>query len=355
MKYRIMKLINNIKDFFINMKNLVKQFIIENKKLSIIIAIILFVMIIGGGIIANTKSKIGNTSGNLNNSGFSVEKDGWIYYVGLENSNTDGIYKINSNGENKQKVTSDYGLYLNKSGKFLYYLDAADGKYNIVKVQTDGTNKEVIIDNVDTSKITVINDWIYYFKDFNFYKTKTNGEEKQILSKKSIDNYEINGDWIYYSYINDGKYVIAKMRTNGEDVIKIDNDSSNIFFINNNDIYYIYESYNEEKSEHNYELYKVKTNGEKKEKITNIGKNVKLENINFDGEKIYYLKANENNELAMYSIKLNGKDESKIVDIQGFSTMININDGWIYYTDQNDNGDSQMFRIKTDGKEKQCL
>lgn len=355
MKYRIMKLINNLKDFFINMKNLFKKFVIENKKTSIIIAIILFVIIIGIFIIANTKSEIGNTSGNLNNSGFSVEKDGWVYYVGLKNSNTDGIYKIKSKSGSKEKVTSDYGLYLNKSGKFLYYLEVKEGKYNIVKIENNGENKEIVIENVDTAKITVVDNWIYYFKDFNFYRTKTNGKEKQILSKKSIDNYEVNGDWIYYSYINDGKYAIAKMRKNGENVTKIDNDLSNVFFVYGNDIYYIYESYNEESLEHSYELFKVKSNGEKKEKVANLGKNVQLENINFDGEKMYYLKTNENNVLSIYSIKLNGKDENKIVDIQGFSTMLNINDGWIYYTDQNENGDSQMFRIKTEGKEKQSL
>lgn len=355
MKYKIMKLVNSIKDFLVNLKNKIKKFIVENKKLSITVGVILLLIITANIIVICNKTKIGNTSGNLTNSGFSVVKEGWVYYLGLNESNTDGIYKIKLNGNKKEKVSSDYGLYLNKSGEFLYYLDVTDGKYNIAKMKTNGENKEIFVEDVDNAKITIVDNWIYYFKKSNFYRAKINGEEKQILSKKAIENYEVSGTWIYYSYINDGKNVIEKMKTNGEDITKIDTDSSAVFFLDRNNIYYIYEHYNENEYEPVFELYKVKTNGKDKEKISDIGKNVYLENVNFDGDKIYYAKLNENNVLAIYSLTKNGKEESKIVDIQGNSTIINIHDGWIYYTDINDNGDSQLFRIKTNGKNKQSL
>ena len=324
--------------------------------MSIIIAVALIIIIIVLGIIITFgKTELGNTSGNLNNSGFSVEKGSWVYYLGFKDSNTDGIYKVKSNSDKKEKVSSDYGLYLNKSGNFLYYLDRTSGDYNISKMKTNGQDKETIIEDVDTGKISVIDNWIYYFKESKFYRAKTNGEDKQILSKKAIDNYEVIDNWIYYSYINDGKYIIAKMKNNGEDVTKIDDDSSKVFFINNNYIYYIYESYDENEFKYNYHLYNIKTNGKDKNKISDIDGNVQLDNINFDKDKIYYAKTDDSGNLSIYSIKLNGKDETKIVDVQGYSTMINVNNGWIYYTDQDDNGDSQMFRIKTNGKDKQSL
>ncbi len=343
-----------MKDKVINIKNKIGTFAVANKKLYIIIALVIAVIIVGIIVICN-KEEVGNTSGNLNNSGFSVEKGGWVYYLGFKDSNTDGIYKIKLNSDKKEKVSSDYGLYLNQLGNFIYYLERNSGNYNIVKMKTNGENKETIIKDVDTAKVTVIDNWIYYFKESNFYRAKTNGEKKQILSKKSIDNYEVVENWIYYSYINDGKYVIAKMKTNGEDITKIDTDSSQVFFVDNSNIYYIYESYNEEQLEYNYELYKVKTNGKDKKKIADIGKNLQLESTNFDGDKIYYTKTDDNGTLAIYSIKLNGKDEKKIVNIQGYSTIMNIHSSWIYYTDQNDNGDSEMYRIKTNGKDKQNL
>lgn len=354
MKYKLMKLINNTKNLWINIKNLIKKFVKENKKLDII-SIVALIVIIACAIIISNKTELGNTSGNLNNSGFSIEKGGWVYYLGLKDSNTDGIYRIKSNSDKKEKVSSDYGLYLNEADNFIYYLERNSGNYNIVKMKTNGEYKETVIKDVDTAKVTVAKNWIYYFKDSNFYRAKTNGEEKQILSKKSIENYEVVKNWIYYSYINDGKYVIAKMKTDGDNVTKIDIDSSNVFFLENNNIYYIYESYSENNQQYNYELYKVKTNGKNKEKIADIGTNVQLESINFDGNKIYYTKTDDNGKLAIYTIKLNGKDEKKIVEIKGFSTLLNIHDEWIYYTDLNENSDSEMFRIKTNGKNKQSL
>lgn len=326
----------------------------RKKKLFIMIVAVMAVIVIGS-LIKNNKSETGNTNGNLNNSGFSVEKNGWVYYVGLKDNNTDGIYRIKSNRNKREKVSSDYGLYLNKAGKFLYYLDVTNGQYNITKIRTNGKDKEIIIEDVDEVKITVVDNWIYYFKESNFYRVKIDGKQKEILSKKTIANYEIVGNWIYYSYVNDGKYVIEKMKTNGEDATKLDSDASQVFFVDNTNIYYIYENYNTDEFKYNYEIYKIKTNGKNKEKVAYIGPNVQLESINFNNDKIYYTKTNENDVLAIYSIKTNGKKESKIVEIQGESTLINIHDGFIYYTDINDIGDSQMYRIKLNGKNKQSL
>lgn len=344
-----------MKDKLINLKNKAVGVITNNKRVSIIIAVALIVIIIAV-ILISSRTKIGNTSGNLNNSGFSVKDGGWIYYLGLKDNNTDGIYKIKSNSDKKEKVSSDYGLYLNKVGNYIYYLDRTSGNRDIVKMKMNGENKEVIIKDVDTEKITVVDNWIYYFKDSKFYRAKTNGEGKQILSKKTVESYEVVDKWIYYSYIDDSKYTIAKMRTNGEDVTKIDNDASRLFFVDNNNIYYIYENEDENEFEYNYELYKIKTNGKDKNKVADIGKKIQFNGINFDGDRIYYTKVNEDNDiLSIYSMKINGKDETKIVDIKGDSTIINVHGDWVYYTDQNDNGDSDMFRIKTNGKDKQSI
>ena len=67
------------------------------------------------------------------------------------------------------------------------------------------------------------------------------------------------------------------------------------------------------------------------------------------------VKTNENNVSSIYSLTKNGKEENEIIEIQGYSTLINIHENWIYYTDINDNGDSQLFRIKTNAKDRQSL
>ena len=47
----------------------------------------------------------------------------------------------------------------------LYYLDSTSNNYDIVKMKTNGDNKEIILNDVDATKFTIENDWIYYFKD----------------------------------------------------------------------------------------------------------------------------------------------------------------------------------------------
>ena len=289
MKEKIISLKNNIITCLVNFKDIIAPAIKKNKKI-MIITISTLIIIIGLIIsIAGRGNKKGNIYGNINNLGFAVENKGWIYYIGYNNGQTDGIYKLKKN--KKEKFTDEYARYLNKSGKYIYYLDAGNG--NIVRIKTNGKDKETVIENVDLEKFIIVDNWIYYFDEAKLYKIKTNGKDKQIILEKSIENYEIEENWIYYSYKNDGKYVIAKVRTNGKDNTKVDEEAGSVFFIKGKDIYYIYEN---SKSENKYELCKIKTNGKKKEKICNLSNEMYIASVNFTENDLYYLKKeNETN------------------------------------------------------------
>lgn len=352
MKYIIINLKNKIVSLFENIKNRIMPFIMKNKLIASAIAVVLLVVILVAIISCSTKGTE-NTIGNLNNLGFSVKSGNWIYYLGYNEGNADGIYRVKENGNKKEKVSDSYGYYLNESGSYIYYLDSQES--NLVKIKKNGEDKEVIVTDVDYARITVSDNWIYYFKNSSLYRIKTNGENKQKISNKSIENYQVVGNWIYYSYYNDGEYIISKMKTNGEDINKIDSKAGKVFFVDGKTIYYINQEYNKESLTNTYKLYKIGTNGKNKEKIIDINGKVDVDTINFDGKYIYYAKINEENEFGIYKIKINGKNESKIVSIEGYSTSINIHQNWIYYPDQNDDGEIEIYRIKTNGKDKQSL
>ncbi len=341
-----------MKEKIVKLKNKFIELIKKNKILSIIIAALILIILVVI-IVVCTRTQEGNTTGNLINLGFSVQKGGWTYYLGFSDSTNDGIYKINSSGNKKEKISDDYGLYLNKSGNYLYYIDLNSDEYNIVRIKTNGEDKQIVEQDVDLAKVSVIDNWIYYFKDNKLYKVKTDGSDKQILLDRSITNYQIEGEWIYYSYRSNGKYIIAK--TDGEDTQRIDSDASSTFFVDGKNIYYIYENYNTDDDTYSYELYKVETDGENKEKIADISGQVDTLGVNFDGKYLYYTKTDEEDNVAIYKIRINGEEETKITDISTYSTNININNGWIYYTDINDDGDSDIFRIKTNGEDKSVL
>ena len=355
MKGKAMLLLENLKNRItpsvVNLKDKIFSFIIANKKISIIIGIIVIAIIAILILTCNRKIKTGNKNLNLNNLGFTVESNGWLYYLGYNEGEADGIYRMK--GNKNEKIIDDYTLYLNKSGKYIYYLDAKEE--NIVRIKTNGKNKEIVIEDVDLEKFILVDNWIYYFDEAKLCKIRTNGKEKQIVLEKSIENYDINGNWIYYSYKNDGKYIIAKIKTNGEDNTKIAEDTGATFFIKGNYIYYIYENYYEENNEYKNELWKIKINGKNKEKIADLSEKMYINAVNSNGNEIFYLKKGEETNLAIYKMNLKDGKEAKIIDVNGYVTYINIIDNWIYYPDVNNEGNDEMFRIKTNGEDKQSL
>lgn len=348
MNEKIISLKNKILSFYRKTKELIKS----NKIISIIVAAILAIVLLVIIVALANKNKEDNFNGNLSNLGFSLNINGYTYCLNYSDGLADGIYKIKEN--KKEKISDDYGYYLNKSGKYIYYLDPTDN--NIVKMKANGKDKEIVIENVAEDVVTIHNDYIYYFANSYFYRAKTDGTNKKRISNKSIERYQIIGNTIYYTYKENGKYTIAKMKTDGEDIQKIDEECGKAFFIKGKDIYYIYENENIEDATINYELYKMKINGKNKKKISNIEGNVDVSAVNFTQKNAYYAKENIDGITGIYKIGLNGKSEIKLVDLEGFTTKININNNYIYYPDLNDNGEIQMYRVKLNGKtEKEIL
>ena len=343
MKKTLVKIENKIVSIF----DKVLEFIDKNKITTVLGLIAIIVLVFSVAIVVGNK-KQANSSSNLSNLGFALDVNGKVYYIGYNNGTSDGIYRIN--GKNKEKITDDYGYYLNRYKKYIYYLDTTDR--NIVKMKTNGKDKEIVIENVDEEIVTVKDNYIYYFANSYFYRVKVNGENKKRISNKSIENYQIVGNLIYYTYRDNGKYCIAKMKTNGEDVEKIESDCGSAFYLEDGYIYYIYEDVEEET---NYELYRMKINGKNKKKIADINGYVDISTINFTNLQVYYLKKDTEGKCAIYKIDLKTKKESKIVDLNGFTTKINVMDKYIYYPDINDNGDVEVYRVKTNGKNKEVI
>lgn len=343
-----------MKEKLINFKNTIVDFFNTNKKIALIILAVILVLIIMLIIIGNGKEEYGNTYGNLRNKGLVASKGSQIYYVAFDEGNVDGIYKANKNGKGKvEKISSEYGYYLNISGNYIYYVSEENSQ--LIKSKLNGEKNQVIAENVSSAPIVVVNNWIYYFEGTNLYKIKTNGKNRTQLSNKAIENYQVVGKEIYYSYESNGKYVIAKMNLSGRDITKIDEEAGREFFVKGNKIYFINEKYDMENYEYKYELYKMKTNGKKKEKICDIAGGLDTYTVNFTEDAIYYAKAVKDEKMAIYSIKLNGKNETKIVEVSTYSNAINIVDKFMYYINENEDGYVQNYRIKTNGENNQAM
>ena len=349
MKYKMKIFKDKIFLFFKNIKNKIVPFVIKNKIILLIALIILIIFITSISIIKNKNAQLDNS--NLDNLGYTVKNKGRIYYLGYNNGNIDGIYKMKLNGNKKEKISDDYGYYLNEDGNYIYYIDSKTN--NLIKMKNNGKDKEVFVEKVDSAKMTVFKGWVYYFKNAKLYRLKTNWSKKQEILRKSVDRYEIIGNNIYYSYYSNDNYIIATMKTDGTNNSKINLDAGQIFFINKDKIFYLKEV--KEQPNEGIQLYEMNLDGKEVKKIADIKGIVNLNSINFYKYYMYYIKEDKDNNLAIYKIKLNGESETKIIDIKGYSTLININDDYIYYPDENDNENMDIYRIKTNGEGKESL
>lgn len=325
----------------------------KEKKLIIIIALAVILLAVAAIIALPYINKKTNLNSNLNNMGFTIQKGSDIYYLGFDNNDIDGLYKVKQNGKNPEKITDNYGFYLNTDGEYIYYTNITT--YALTKMKLDGQNKEeTVVENIDTNPITVKDGIIYYFKDYEFNRINTDGKDGKKLSDKTIYAYQIVGKTIYYVYSNDDdKYSLAKMDINGENIVEIDNDSGAMFNVKGNTVYYIYSVYDSTNYTYTNALYKINTNGKNKVKIADMSGEISYINITDSG--VYYLKTDDDYKSAIYSMKLNGKDDKKITDLTGDITPINLINDVMYYTDNNAAGEITIYSIKTNGKDKQEL
>jgi len=331
------------------------KFIQEKKGIFIAaIVVVLLLVIVGIGLSSMTTKAQGNTVGNLRNYGFVAEGGSWVYYLKFDGYSTpEGIYKVQKNGDKKEKVTSEYGVYINVDGGYLYF---ADEDENLVKMKTNGKNKETLVKSIDELPITVADGWIYYSKNYNFYRVKTNGKDSEKITNKEVESYQIVGGWIYYTYYNSGDYALAKMKLDGSESEKIDGDVTTAFYVKGNTIYFICEEYSSKNYTYSYDLYSMKTNGKNRQHVTEFEEELyDIEYVNMNDDGIYYLAENDDGDYAIFFMDYKGKKSKEITVIDTYSTPICVIDKWVYYTDYDDDYDMYTYRVKIDGKSKKEL
>lgn len=329
----------------------------KKKKNIIIIAIIVILLVIisivTSIILASTVGNAGKVAGNLNNDGFAIAKGNNVYLsntlVDSGESKEKGLYEISSKNTSKLITQDDYIKSINYYKGNLYYLAInknEEGNFirQIVKIKPNGEKKEIIVDNIETvsignNSLNVSDGWIYYLNsDYKLEKVKTNGEKRQQISEEELVCFQISGKYIYYTTKDDD---FKRMKKDGSAIEKLENgiDSFQIF---SNNVYYI--------SKSNKHLMKLNLKDKSDTEI--VARKIKTFNIY---EKTIYYAVNENDEQALYKMKINGKENKKIVDLASANVYICVADDWIYYTDKVEDSPYYytIYRIKTNGKNKE--
>ena len=293
------------------------------------------------------ENKIGNSNSNLSNTGLVVSKNNWVYF---SNCNL-GIYKMKTDGSEKEKLNDDGALFLNLVGDYLYYI--GNGQ-NIVKMKTDGSEKETIY-NKRCLFASVIGEWIYFVEllegAYHGYvcKIKTDGSSYTKLSKnKYSSRLNVQGDWIYYidedpSKDWDNQNKPYKIKTDGTEEQKFNNEScgfSSCFIATDECVYQ--STYDE--------MMKISHDGVVIKKITLPDD---FYSACVQDDWIYYF--GDGNMVPILKMKLDGSSNRKIIDTRYNNSKLFVCGDWVYYTEEKGKIDKCMIlcRIKTDATEKE--
>ena len=129
--------------------------------------------------------------------------DDWIYYVNNEDRK---IYAMKTDGTDRRKINDEHSSDMVVDGQWIYYLN---DKNHICAIKMDGTGRKTI--NSDLSRgINIVGDWIYYLASFpdsndlygnyKIYAIKTDGSERQLVLEDGwIGSLNVSMDWIYYT------------------------------------------------------------------------------------------------------------------------------------------------------------
>jgi hypothetical protein len=231
----------------------------------------------------------------------ACQVDEWIYYA----YGTDGIYKIQIDGTQHEKINDDYATFLQVHDGWLYY-SCDNGEF--VRAQLDGSDRTVLLRGIDAYGITVEGEWIYCTIDdrndgidiryggLQIIKMRIDGTEKVCLLS-GFSEAVVAEDWIYYCQANWTTYEggVYRIRKDGSEKTLIYADMAYNLILDGEYLYYHMERY---------------------------------ENAYYDEDEGWGSAVIA--ESALCRIKTDGKNRSTLAsnDITG---QFFVQDGWIYY------------------------
>ncbi|MCL2019472.1 MAG: DUF5050 domain-containing protein [Oscillospiraceae bacterium] len=212
---------------------------------------------------------MGNTPGNTANGGSLAESDGWVYYEMHRK-----LYKMRTDGSELQILYDDLNpSYINVVDDWLYCVGFQNSNYAIIKMRTDGTESETFNYGGTIDQMSVVGDWIYFsdgaameiVQNYGaMYKVRTDFTDFTEIYEVRHFNMLVYEDWVYYINLADAETThsrnIYRVNTEGEEVQLLNTDKAARFIISGDYIYYVnMDDYNT--------LYRINLDGSGREKL----------------------------------------------------------------------------------------
>ena len=279
----------------------------DKKALLILIPFLLFVIIVGALAIVgdripdNPPETVGNTAGNLNNSGYFCEYDGTVYFANAYDSNT--LYSMDPSEQNIKKLGNASVKNILAGGKYLYhYQTGASGDAGIGALRT--------------------------VRSFN--RCKLNGTDVTGLTRDPIVSAQLVGSNLYIMTVGDNGSLFYRMRIDKSDKTDLADYEINPACAVNGIIYY-------NGTQENHYLYALNTSTDS---ISTLWDGNLWYPI-AQGDYIYYMDVENNYRLCRYSLSRN---EVEVLTEERIDCF-NVGYGYVYYQV---NGDEACLKCMRD-------
>lgn len=187
----------------------------------LLIVFLCTLLIFSGRIAMNPAGTIGNTAGNLNNSGLFCEYDGTVYF---SNSNEGGsLYAMDADESNVRRLNTLKVCNILAGGKYLYYFQtgSVSSASSFGQLQGIKSFDRCKLNGSDSTSLTgdvvvtgqLVDNYLYLLISKkagpSFYKLKIDKSEKVDLADYIINPACASNGVIYYNGTQDDHYLYA--------------------------------------------------------------------------------------------------------------------------------------------------
>ena len=254
----------------------------------------------------NSKDTIGNTAGNLNNSGLFCESDSVVYFSNPYDGGA--IYSMSPDETDFKKINNSNSSLICAAGDYLYYY-----------MDTSGNGGKGLGNAV---------------RNFGVYRMKKNGKYATSLDRQACTMIQVVGDYVYYEGYNNTDYSKTyKIKTDKTGGGKISDTIINPAAAYNGTIYF-------NGTEKDHYLYALNT--ETDQVYTVYQGN--LWYPQYAGGYIYYMDVSSNYRLCRYELSSGNVDVLTEDRVDTF----NVGSSYIYYQ-KNDSDAPALMRMRIDG------
>lgn len=291
----------------------------------------------------------GNTPGNIANRGYLAQSGDFIFYFLLTEtesqlikSNTDGSDRqvIFSGSRNSRSTFSNEIKYINVVDGWVYFFEAATRTLH--RVRTDGTDLEILavaeevsvrvggrdLENDSFSSVQVVDGWIYFADEYlRPNRMRTDGSEREVLLEKRVRNLQVDDGWIFY-LASRMDYTIYKMRLDGTEQTGLTDIPTTFFIVDEGWVFIarLNEYYHHLKAN----IYRMSRDGTVIHRLCNGNTSILGFFGLYDGW-IYYDPWFDVGIFRLYKISINGGERHLISEYTDAGLFVNVTGDWIYH------------------------